>query len=87
MTKEDAQRKWKKLHAMSRADTTDLWHSKEVVLLMKLWRGAQSTQLYKVSSAVQKLRKGVTGWNHMQKTHGEDMQVARSDLHLEMGAV
>ena len=35
MIKGDAQRKWKNSCDTSRADTTDLWRSKEVMLLAK----------------------------------------------------
>ena len=45
MIKGDAQRERKK----SRADTTDLWRFEEVVLLAKLWKGIQLTQLHELS--------------------------------------
>ena len=41
LIKADAQREQEKSCDTSYADTIDLWRSKKVALLAKLWRGAQ----------------------------------------------
>ena len=58
----DAQREQKKSRNTSYADITDLWYFKEVAFLAKPWRGAQSTQLRKLSLASQ---------GHMPGSQGE----------------
>ena len=96
----NAQRERKKPRDTSCADIINLWHSEKVALLANSWKDAQLTQFRKLSWAPQRPCAKITRWGHVQRSQDkvtcrghmqelriDGIQVAWSNLHLQMGGV